>query len=286
MNSSLVATFIIFLLSFSNLYSQPPTAEELVKIDKIVQDLDKLWDEVATEFANQNGISRSDLPKKIPTHFENAVRTQDRETLYKVYNGQLNWNGKFKEAFISYLEYSTKEGRSLIPTEVYNIDHEKEPPFNAKHLKLLTLGQNLWEEFRLKFIKLNKLKPDALPQKAPKYYRIMISRLSDEEIAQKEKEWDTRTKDKILEMFLQYAEFNYPNKGIRARAEESKAGKREIDAKTILEGEKISNIKADNKDAVQSQIKITEKPSFIEKNFKLGAVIAVVILVLFFLLKK
>ena len=233
MNSSLITSLIILFLSISNVYSQPATPEELKKIDKIVQDLDQLWDNVATEFANKNGIDRSELPKKLPTHFENAIRTQNRETLYKVYNGELDWNGKMREAFLGYLEYSTKEGKSLTPSEVDKMDHEKEPTFNPKHMKLLALGQTLWEEFRLKFIKLNNLKPNALPEKVPKYYRVTISRLSDEEIAQKEKEWDARTKDKVLEMFLQYSEFNYPNKGIKTRGE--------MDASTVLEGGKTSD---------------------------------------------
>jgi hypothetical protein len=276
MNSSLIISFIIFLFSISNVSSQPATPEELKKIDKIVQDMDNLWDKVATDFANKNGISRSELPKKLPTQFENEIRTQDRDTLYKVYNGTLNLNGKMEEAFLGYLEFSTKEGKLLVPSEVYNMDHENEPAFNPKHLKLLTLGQKLWEEFRLKFIKLNNLKPTALPEKVPNYYRVILSRLSDEELAQKEKEWDTRTKDHILEVFLQYAEFNYPNKGIKTRGEMS--------ADNFLEGEKTSD--RGGTDLIPAKIKVNEKPSFKEKYLKIFLLAAMAIVVAFFILKK
>jgi len=105
---------------------------------------------------------------------------------------------------------------------------------------------------------------------------VTISRLSDEEITQKEKEWDTRTKDKVLEMFLQYSEFNYPNKGVKNRGE--------MDARTLLDGEKIPDKGVT--DMIPAKVKVIEKPTFKDKYLKISLIVGAAILVAFFVLKR
>jgi len=257
----------------------PPTPDELKKIDTLVGRGQNLWDEVCKDFAEKHGIPPSKIPQKLPTIFENEIRGQTRETLTKSYNGQFDWQTPMRAVYENYLLYKMQSRRRMTPGEVVTLERGKDPKFDPAHLKLINLGQELWAEFRLLYLKKYGLKPEAIPKVVPKHFKILASKTDESKIDEIEKQWDDKFKDKLLDAYLQYAGAHYYNTGVQ--------GKRDIDARSMLEGkERARPEPAVTSKELPSAPQIEEKIDIKGKLIKYGPFILIAIFILVFILKK